>query len=188
MLALLVYAVFGTSRHLSVGTTSALSIMVAGTLGTLALSNPDDYLAAAQLTAIIAGVIAVAAGLLKLGFVVNFISESVLIGFSTGAALYIASSQLSKLFGIEGVQGSFFERVWNVLTHLDDTNGWTLGLGVIMHCAAPDRGAALPKTSDVPGNRHPGDRHHVPHRSRRSGCRRRRRHSGRPAGPEYSDR
>ena len=130
MVALLVYACFGTSRHMSVGTTSALSIMVAGTLGGLALTNPDDYLAAAQLTAIFAGIIAVVAGLLKLGFVVNFISESVLTGFSAGAALFIASSQLAKLFGIEGVQGNFFERVWNVLKHLDETNGWTLALGL----------------------------------------------------------
>jgi high affinity sulfate transporter 1 len=130
MLALLVYACFGTSRHMSVGTTSALSIMVAGTLGGIAFAGPDEYLAAAQLTAIFAGLIAIVAGLLKLGFVVNFISESVLTGFSTGAALFIASSQLAKLFGIEGEQGNFFERVWNVLENLDDTNGWTLALGL----------------------------------------------------------
>ncbi len=129
-MALLDYACFATSRHMSVGTTSALSIMVAGTLGGLALTNPDDYLAAAQLTAIFAGIIAVVAGLLKLGFVVNFISESVLTGLSAGAALFIASSQLAKLFGIEGVQGNFFERVWNVVKHLAETNGWTLALGL----------------------------------------------------------
>src|SRR5262245_4869810 len=130
MLALLVYAFFGTSRQLSVGTTSALSIMVAGTLGTLALTDPDDYLAAAQLVAIFAGGIAIIAGILKLGFVVNFISESVLVGFSAGAALFIGSSQLAKLFGIEGVQGNFFERMWNVISNLDETNGWTLTLGL----------------------------------------------------------
>ena len=130
MMALLAYTFFGTSRYLSVGTTSALSIMVAGTLGTLALTDPDDYLAAAQLVAIFAGVIAIVAGILKLGFVVNFISESVLTGFSAGAALFIGSSQLAKLFGIEGVQGNFFERMWNVIKNLDETNGWTLALGL----------------------------------------------------------
>jgi high affinity sulfate transporter 1 len=129
MLALLVYMFFGTSGQLSVGTTSALAIMVAGTLGGFALA-PDEYLAAAQLTAVIAGGIAILAGIFKLGFIVNFISESVLKGFSAGAALYIASSQLSKLFGIEGVQGNFFERVWNVIENLDETNYWTLGLGI----------------------------------------------------------
>jgi high affinity sulfate transporter 1 len=130
MAALLVYAIFGTSRQLSVGVTSALSIMVAGTVGGMALAGPDEYLAAAQVTAVFAGLIAILAGLFKLGFIVNFISETVLKGFSAGAALFIASSQLSKLFGIEGVQGNFFERVRNVIEHIEDTNGWTLGLGV----------------------------------------------------------
>ncbi|MCC6943782.1 MAG: sulfate permease [Thermomicrobiales bacterium] len=129
MIALFVYMFFGTSRQMSVGTTSALAIMAAGTLGALSL-DPDEYLAAAQLTAIVAGVIAVIAGLFKLGFIVNFISESVLKGFSAGAALYLASSQLSKLFGIEGVQGNFFERVENVIRNIGDTNSWTLGLGI----------------------------------------------------------
>ncbi|MCA9858960.1 MAG: SulP family inorganic anion transporter [Thermomicrobiales bacterium] len=129
MIALLVYTFFGTSRQMSVGTTSALAIMVAGTLGALAL-DPDEYLAAAQLTAVVAGGFAILAGLFKLGFIVNFISETVLKGFSAGAALYIASSQLSKLFGIEGVQGNFFERVWNVIKHIGETNSWTLGLGI----------------------------------------------------------
>jgi sulfate permease, SulP family len=130
MLAMAAYAIFGTSRQLAVGVTSALSIMVAGTLGGLALS-PDDYADAAQLTAIIVAVVAVGAGLLRAGFIVNFISEAVLAGFKAGAALFIASSQLSKLFGIEGVQGNFFERVWNVLSHLDETNGWALALGLV---------------------------------------------------------
>ncbi|HET9661121.1 MAG TPA: SulP family inorganic anion transporter [Thermomicrobiales bacterium] len=129
MMALLIYMFFGTSRQMSVGTTSALAIMVTGTLGALTL-KPDEYLAAAQLTAVVAGVFAILAGLFKLGFIVNFISESVLKGFSAGAALFIGSSQLSKLFGIEGVQGNFFERVWNVIEHIGATNGWTLALGI----------------------------------------------------------
>jgi sulfate permease, SulP family len=131
MIALFVYVFFGTSNYMSIGTTSALAIMVAGTLGGLAIANPDDYLAAAQLTAIFAGGIAILAGILRLGFVVNFISESVLVGFSAGAALFIGSSQLSKLFGIEGVQGNFFQRTWNVIKNIGDTNGWTLALGLI---------------------------------------------------------
>ena len=130
MAALFVYMLFGSSRQLSVGTTSALSIMIAGALGALAL-DPDQYLAAAQLTAVFAGVIALAAGLLKLGFIVNFISGSVLKGFSAGAAFFIGSSQIAKLFGIAGVQGNFFTRIENVLRNLDETNGWTLALGVV---------------------------------------------------------
>ncbi len=131
LLALIAYAVFGTSRQLSVGVTSALSIMVAGTLGGMAFANPDDYAAAAGFVAIAAGGIALLAGIFRLGFVVNFISESVLVGFSAGAALFIGSSQIAKLFGIEGVQGNFFERMWNVLKNLGDTNYWNLALGLV---------------------------------------------------------
>ena len=83
-----------------------------------------------SLTAIIVGVIAILAGLFKLGFIASFISESVLKGFSAGAALYIGSSRAVKLFGIEGVQGNFFERIRNVIRNLDETNGWALGLGI----------------------------------------------------------
>ncbi len=128
--AMFAYTLFGTSKQMAVGVTSALSIMVAGTLGTLALADADDYLAAAGFVAIAAGVIAILAGVFRLGFVVNFISESVLKGFSAGAALFIASSQIAKLFGIEGVDGNFFERIWNVIRNLGETSGWTLALGL----------------------------------------------------------
>jgi MFS superfamily sulfate permease-like transporter len=130
VVAMLLYTFFGTSRQLSVGVTSALSIMVAGTLVLLAGGDAGRYLGLASLTALVAGGIAVAAGLFRLGFIVNFISHSVLVGFSAGAALYIAASQLSKLFGIEGVEGGFFPRVANVVTNLDQTNLTALGFGL----------------------------------------------------------
>lgn len=129
LIALLVYAAMGTSRQLSYSVTSALSIMVAGSLGVMTFSEPDQYAAAAAMVAVMSGLMALLAGIFRVGFIVNFVSESILTGFSAGAALYIASSQVSKLFGIEGVQGSFFERIWNVLTHLGETNGPTLLLG-----------------------------------------------------------
>jgi sulfate permease, SulP family len=93
MIALIVYTFFGTSRQMSVGTTSALAIMVGGTLGAMTFANQDEYLAAAQVTALMAGGIAIAAGLLKLGFIVNFISESVLKGFSAGSPSCLASRE-----------------------------------------------------------------------------------------------
>jgi MFS superfamily sulfate permease-like transporter len=128
--AMLIYTLVGSSRQLAVGPTSALAITVASTLGAMALGDSAHYAAVAALTALLVGAIALVAGLLRLGFVANFISESVLTGFSAGAALFIASSQLSKLFGIPSVQGNFFERVGNILTHLNETNGPTLALGI----------------------------------------------------------
>lgn len=126
----LLYMLFGTSRQLVVGPTSAVSVLIASGLATLAISSPEHYAALAAATAILVGVFALVSYSLKLGFLVSFISESVLVGFSTGAALYIASTQLGKLFGISGSHGQFFERILYVVRHLGDTNFFALWLGL----------------------------------------------------------
>ena len=130
LIAPIAYLIFGTSRQLSVGPTSALSIMVASGLSVIAFADPAQYAAAAAMTAILVAIICFGAWLLRLGFLVNFISEAVLVGFSSGAALYIASTQLGKLFGIHGSSGEFFERIAYILQHLDETNVPTLILGL----------------------------------------------------------
>lgn len=126
----LLYTLFGTSRQLVVGPTSAVSVLVASGLATLTIVSPDHYVALASATALMVGLIAIVSYSLRLGFLVNFISESVLVGFSTGAGLYIAATQLAKMFGIKGSHGQFFERIWHVTTHLPDTNLYALSLGV----------------------------------------------------------
>ena len=130
LIAPIAYLIFGTSRQLSVGPTSALSIMVASGLSVFAFADPAQYAAAAAMTAILVAIICFIAWLLRLGFLVNFISEAVLVGFSSGAALYIASTQLGKLFGIHGSSGEFFERIRYILEHLNETNVPTLVLGL----------------------------------------------------------
>ncbi len=138
LIALIMYAILGTSTRLAYGTTSALSIMVAGSLGAMGFVDPADYLKAASFVAISAGAMALVVWILRLGALSNFVSETVLVGFSAGAALYIGSSQLSKLFGIHGVQGNFFERIWNVISHLGDTNipTFMVGLGCLIALVA----------------------------------------------------
>jgi high affinity sulfate transporter 1 len=126
----LLYMLFGTSRQLVVGPTSAVSILVASALGSLTLDSPAQYAALASLTAILVGLIAFLAYSLRLGVLMNFISESVLVGFSTGAAFYIAGSQLGKLFGIHGAQGQFLERITHLVHHIGETNLWALAFGV----------------------------------------------------------
>jgi sulfate permease, SulP family len=118
LIAPIAYLIFGTSRQLSVGPTSALSIMVASGLSVIAFADPAQYATAAAMTAILVAIICFIARLLRLGFLVNFISEAVLVGFSSGAALYIASTQLGKLFGIHGTR-SLSER--RPLIQLDGT-------------------------------------------------------------------
>jgi SulP family sulfate permease len=130
MVALLVYVIFGTSKQLSIGPTSTLSILVGSTLGSLMIVNAGQYALIASLVAVIAGLLAIISWTLRLGFIVKFISKTVLTGFLAGIALFIASGQLPKLFGIQGASGTFFERIYYLLLHLDQTNLPTLAVGV----------------------------------------------------------
>lgn len=130
MVALLVYVIFGTSRQLSIGPTSTLSILVGSTLGSLMVPNASQYLMMVSLVAVAAGALALISWVLRMGFIVKFISKTVLTGFLAGIALFIASSQLPKLLGIPGHSGNFFENMYYLLMHLGQTNIYTLVLGV----------------------------------------------------------
>jgi sulfate permease, SulP family len=130
IVAPILYMLFGTSRQLAVGPTAAMSILVASGLGELAVSSSDQYIALAGATAALIGIMALISYALRLGFLVNFISESVLVGFSTGVAVYIAATQLSKLFGIPGIHGHFFHRILDLGHHIGDANVWALSLGI----------------------------------------------------------
>jgi SulP family sulfate permease len=126
-----VYALVGTSRQLSIGPTSALAILTVGSLSAVASAGSPRYLGLAALTALLVGALAVAAALLRLGFLAQFFSRSMLVGFSIGAALYIGSTQLARLFGLPGVSGGFLENVGYLLTHLGETHGPSLAVGVV---------------------------------------------------------
>jgi high affinity sulfate transporter 1 len=130
LLAGLGYAIFGSSRHLAVGPTSAISLLLGVTLAGLAMGDPARQAALAPLAALmVAGVFALA-WLLRLSVLVSFISESILTGFKAGAALVIASTQLPKLFGVNGGGDDFFERLGRLVQQVPDTNGLTLAIGV----------------------------------------------------------
>ena len=129
MVALLVYMIFGSSKQLSIGPTSTLSILVGSTLGSLMVVNSGQYLMMASLIEVAAGALALVSWILRLGFIVKFISKTVLTGFLAGVALYIASGQISKLFGISGGSGTFFQRIYYLIIHLDQTNLYTLAIG-----------------------------------------------------------
>lgn len=126
----LVYCVFGTSRHLAIGPTSAISILIAATLGGLSLGDPERLASFAMATAILAGTIGILAWALRLGNVVNFVSETILSGFRVGAGLVIASTQLPKLFGISASGDDFFTRMVRLVRDLGDTDPVSLGIGL----------------------------------------------------------
>jgi high affinity sulfate transporter 1 len=126
----LVFWLFCSSRHTAITVTSAISVLVGASLGDLAGGDTSRFGALAACTALLVGVLAFVAWLVKAGVIVNFISESVLIGFKCGIALFIASTQLPKFFGFKGSHGDFWERSGYFLSHLRDTNTASLVLGL----------------------------------------------------------
>ena len=128
--ALLFYAAFGSSRHLVVGPMSATAALSAATVAGFVSAGEPDYVAMSLALAIIAGVIGCVAAVVKLGFVANFISEPVLKGFIIGLALTIIAGQLPSLFGVEKGSGNFFEKIWDLVGNLDQTNEWSLLIGL----------------------------------------------------------
>jgi SulP family sulfate permease len=126
----LVFWLFCSSRHTAVTVTSAISVLVGASLGDLAGGDASRFWALASCTALIVGGLAFIAWLARAGVIVNFISESVLVGFKCGIALFIASTQLPKLFGFKGSHGDFWERSSYFFSHLRETNEASLLLGL----------------------------------------------------------
>src|SRR5256886_4504957 len=126
----LVFWLFCSSRHTAITVTSAISVLVGASLGDLAGGDPSRFWALASCTALIVGGLGFIAWLAKAGVIVNFVSESVLVGFKCGIALFIASTQLPKLFGFKGSHGDFWERSGYFFSHLRETNMASLLLGL----------------------------------------------------------
>lgn len=125
----LVFWFFCSSRHTAVTVTSAISLLVGASIGEIAGGDTTRFASLAACTAIMAGVLAVLTWLLNAGVVINFVSETVLVGFKCGIALVLASTQLPKLFGMSGSHGDFWERAWHFISHLPQTNPWALLVG-----------------------------------------------------------
>jgi high affinity sulfate transporter 1 len=126
----LCYALFGSSRQLAIGPTSAISMLVGTSVAGLAAGDPGRWMAIAALAALVFGAISILAWLFRLSALVSFISETILLGFKAGAALTIAMTQLPKLFGVKGGGEHFFERVWTLGHQLAETNPAVLGFGL----------------------------------------------------------
>ena len=127
----LFFALFTTSRHLAIGPTSSISLMIGSTVAVLSGGEPGRWAAIAELTALVVAVLCFIAYVFKLSSIVDFISDSILLGFKAGAALSIMSTQLPKLFGVEGGGSNFFTRIWTLLENLDKTNITVLVFGIV---------------------------------------------------------
>lgn len=125
------YALLGSSRQLAVGPTSAISLMIAGTIGAMADGDAERYAQIASLTALTVGVLCALAWLLRLSALVKLISDSVLVGFKAGAGLTIAMTQLPSLFGVPGGGHNFFERLVLFAQQLGQTQYLVLAIGAL---------------------------------------------------------
>ena len=123
---LLVYAFVGTSRPLSVSTTSTIAALTAVAVAAAAPESTDDAIRAVATLAVLTGAILLAAGAFKLGFLANFISLPVLAGFKAGTGLLIISGQLGKVLGTEQGGDNFFQKTWSAIEHLPDAHGRTV--------------------------------------------------------------
>jgi sulfate permease, SulP family len=128
--ALILYAAFGSSRHLVVGPMAATAALSAAAVGDAAAGNARAFPALTVALALTVGVLALAAGLLRLGFIANFISEPVLKGFIVGLALTVIVGQVPKLLGVGKGSGNFFSQLWHLVTHLGEAGWVTVVVGV----------------------------------------------------------
>ncbi len=126
----LVFWLFCSSRHTAITVTSAISLLVGTTLGDIAQGDVTRFAALAAATALLTGLLAFIAFVVRAGVLVEFISETVLVGFKVGIALVLISTQVPKLLGFHSSHGSFFENCWYIATHLEQSNLVALALGL----------------------------------------------------------
>jgi high affinity sulfate transporter 1 len=147
-LALLGYAIFGSSKHLFVGPSSTVAIISASVVAPLAGSDGDLYLILTIWLAIFTGVFFVGLGLARMGWIANFMSTSVLAGFMVGLAIVIAVGQLDKVLGIEAEGDNVLEDLGSMIEQFSDWDWPTVIIGVVALAALFAIERFLPK---VPG-------------------------------------
>ncbi len=118
LIPILVFAVLGSSRHLVVGADSATAAIMAAGLAGLAIPASPQYVALAGLLALMTGAFLVIARIVRLGFLANFLSRSVLIGFLTGVGIQIACGQVAGVLGVPSGTGGTLETLWGTLGNM----------------------------------------------------------------------
>ena len=125
------YAMLGTSKQLAIGPTSAISLVIGTTIAGMAKGDLQQWSNIASLTALVFAGLAILAYFLRLNGIINFISETVLVGFKAGAALTIGLTQLPKLFGVKGGGENFLDRSITLIQQLPETNITILIFGIL---------------------------------------------------------
>jgi SulP family sulfate permease len=136
--ALLIYALLGTSRHLVVQATSATAALLASSVAAALVataaataSDPETYQAYASAFVLVTGLVFLAAGLARLGFITQFLSKPVMDGFVTGLAIFVAVGQLNKLFGVEKPEGNTVQKLLGIVKELPQANWAAFAIGAV---------------------------------------------------------
>ena len=131
MIPAIIAALFGSSKHLVSGPTTAASIVLFSSLSLYATPGSPEYVSLALTLTFMVGLIELGLGLARLGVLVNFISHSVIVGFTAGAALLIAAKQLKHFFGLEMPPGGHLhEIIWSFLQQVQEINPYVLSVGL----------------------------------------------------------
>ncbi len=132
MVPVVVAALFGSSRQMVSGPTTAISIMVFASLSPMVEPGSGEFVQLALTLSFLTGLMMLALGALRLGTLMNFVSHSVVVGFTAGAAVLIATSQLKYFFGLDMPRGANFPQVMTYFaTHLDKVNPWVIGVAML---------------------------------------------------------
>jgi SulP family sulfate permease len=127
----LVFWAFCSSRQTAVTVTSAISLLIGVSIGDVAGGDAARFAELAALTAVLVALLAFAAWAGRAGVVVNFISETVLLGFKCGVAFVLSSTQIPKLFGFKGGHGDFWSRAAHIVQHIAETHPTSLVVGLV---------------------------------------------------------
>ncbi len=133
--AMVMYALFGTSKQLILGPEATAAIMTAAAVAPLAGGDPVRYAALAAMTAILVGVLALLARVARLGFITDFLSKPILVGYIFGVTLIVIGIQLGKMFGIKLESDQFFRQIIELIGRLDETHMLTFIIGVVAMAA-----------------------------------------------------
>jgi high affinity sulfate transporter 1 len=128
----ILFALLGSNPQMSVGADSTIAPLFAVGVAHLAAIGSPRYVDLVGILAVMVGVLVALVGLLRLGWIAEFLSAPIITGFLAGVAFIIAVHQLPDLFGLQSVSGSTLHRIGVVASHLDRTNGWTLGIGLVV--------------------------------------------------------
>lgn len=133
--AMVMYALFGTSKQVVMGPEATTAIMTAAAVAPLAGGDPVRYAALAALTAILVGILSLLARVARLGFITDFLSKPILVGYIFGVTLIVIGSQLGKMFGMKLVSDKFFQQVLELISRIDEAHLLTVVIGVICMAA-----------------------------------------------------